>query len=72
MILLVYKEIYFNTNKFDHCIPSVCVSLLQDYMNIFSNEVPSRHAKWVEFIKTFLYIIKYNQGKKHIVANTLL
>jgi hypothetical protein len=41
-------------------------------MNIFSNEVPSRHAKWVEFIKTFLYIIKYNQGKKHIVANTLL
>ena len=22
-----------------------------------------RHAKWVEFIETFLYVIKYKQGK---------
>ena len=31
-----------------------------------------RHAKWVEFIKTFPYVIKYKQGKENIVANALL
>ena len=30
-----------------------------------------RHAKWVEFIETFLYIIKYKQGKENIVADAL-
>jgi hypothetical protein len=30
-----------------------------------------RHAKWVEFIETFPYIIKYKQGKKNIVADAL-
>jgi hypothetical protein len=29
------------------------------------------HAKWVEFIETFLYMIKYKQGKENIVANAL-
>ena len=31
-----------------------------------------RHAKWVEFIETFLYVIKYKQGKENIVADALL
>ena len=26
-----------------------------------------RHAKWVEFIETFPYVIKYKQGKENIV-----
>jgi hypothetical protein len=30
-----------------------------------------RHAKWVEFIETFLYVIKYKQGKENIVADAL-
>jgi hypothetical protein len=30
-----------------------------------------RHAKWVEFIETFPYIIKYKQGKENIVADAL-
>jgi len=30
-----------------------------------------RHAKWVEFIETFPYVIKYKQGKENIVADTL-
>ena len=30
-----------------------------------------RHAKWVEFIKTFPYVIKYKQGKENIVADAL-
>ena len=28
MILLVYKEAYFNTNDLDHIVPSVAISLL--------------------------------------------
>jgi hypothetical protein len=30
-----------------------------------------RHAKWVEFIETFLYMIKYKQGKENIMADAL-
>jgi hypothetical protein len=30
-----------------------------------------RHAKWVEFIETFPYIIKHKKGKKNVVADTL-
>jgi len=31
-----------------------------------------RHVKWVEFIETFPYVIKYKQGKENIVADALL
>ena len=31
-----------------------------------------RHAKWVEFIETFPYVIKYKQGKENIVADAIL
>ncbi|XP_030963718.1 uncharacterized protein LOC115984862 [Quercus lobata] len=30
-----------------------------------------RYAKWVEFIETFPYVIKYKQGKENIVADAL-
>ncbi|XP_075675007.1 uncharacterized protein LOC142644240 [Castanea sativa] len=30
-----------------------------------------RHAKWVEFIETFPYVIKYKQGKENIVTDAL-
>ena len=30
-----------------------------------------KHAKWVEFIETFPYVIKYKQGKENIVAYAL-
>ena len=30
-----------------------------------------RHAKWLEFIETFPYVIKYKQGKENIVADAL-
>jgi hypothetical protein len=29
------------------------------------------HAKWVEFIKTFMYIIKHKKGKDNVIADTL-
>jgi hypothetical protein len=28
-----------------------------------------RHAKWVEFIESFPYVIKYKKGKENVVAN---
>jgi hypothetical protein len=30
-----------------------------------------RHAKWVEFIESFSYIIKHKKGKENIIADTL-
>jgi len=30
-----------------------------------------RHAKWVEFIETFPYVIKYKKGQENVVANAL-
>ena len=30
-----------------------------------------RHAKWIEFIESFLYIVKYKKGKENIVADAL-
>jgi hypothetical protein len=30
-----------------------------------------RHAKWVEFIKTFPYIIKHKKGKENVIADAL-
>jgi hypothetical protein len=30
-----------------------------------------RHAKWVEFMETFPYKIKYKQSKENIVADAL-
>ena len=30
-----------------------------------------RHAKWLEFIEPFPYVIKYKQGKENIVADAL-
>jgi hypothetical protein len=30
-----------------------------------------RHAKWVEFIETFLYIIKHKKGKDNVIADAL-
>ncbi|XP_035539637.1 uncharacterized protein LOC109000794 [Juglans regia] len=30
-----------------------------------------RHAKWVEFIKIFPYVIRYKQGKENVVADAL-
>jgi hypothetical protein len=30
-----------------------------------------RHAKWVKFIETLPYVIRYKQGKENVVANAL-
>ena len=29
------------------------------------------HAKWLEFIDTFTYVIKYRQGKENVVVDAL-
>jgi hypothetical protein len=30
-----------------------------------------RHAKWIEFIESFPYIIKYKKGKDNVIADAL-
>jgi hypothetical protein len=41
MILLVYKEAYFNSNDLDSCVPSVVKVLLQKFKDVFLEENPS-------------------------------
>jgi hypothetical protein len=40
MILLVYKEAYFNTNDLDSAIPSVVVSSMQEFDDVFPEDIP--------------------------------
>ena len=35
------------------------------------HKLSRRHARWVEFIETFLYVIRYKQGKENVVADAL-
>ena len=37
----MYKEACFNTNELDESLPSVVVSLLQEYEDVFPNNVPN-------------------------------
>ena len=41
MILLVYKEAYFNTNDLNSVIPSVAVSLMQEFDDVFPEDIPN-------------------------------
>ena len=41
IFVLLYKEACFNTNKLDESLSSVVVSLLQEYEDVFSNDVAS-------------------------------
>ena len=41
MILLVYKEAYFNSNNLDSCVHSVVKVLLQEFEDVFPEEIPS-------------------------------
>ena len=35
------------------------------------SKLSRRHAKWVEFIESFPYVIKHKKGKENIVADAL-
>ena len=41
IFVLLYKDVCFNTNELDESLPSVVVSLLQEYDDVFPNDVPS-------------------------------
>jgi hypothetical protein len=41
IFVLLYKKACFNTNELDESLPSVVVSLLQEYEDVFPNDVPS-------------------------------
>ena len=41
MIILLYKEACFNANEINSSLPSVVVSMLQDYDDVFPNEIPN-------------------------------
>ena len=35
------------------------------------HKLNKRHARWMEFVETFPYVIRYKQGKENIVADAL-
>jgi len=37
----VYKEAYFNTDDLDHIVPSVAISLFQEFDGVFPDYTPS-------------------------------
>jgi hypothetical protein len=39
MVLLMYKENYFNINDLDHVVPSVAISLLWEFEDVFSKNI---------------------------------
>ena len=41
IFVLLYKETCFNTNELNKSLPSVVISLLQEYENMFPNDVPN-------------------------------
>ena len=41
MIVLMYNEAFLNTNQLDAYFPSSIVSLLQEYDDVFPDEVPN-------------------------------
>jgi hypothetical protein len=41
MVLLMYKENYFNINDLDHVVPSVAISLLWEFEDVFYKDIPS-------------------------------
>ena len=40
LLVLLYKDIYFSTNDFHPSLPSGVVSLLQDFDDLFREEIP--------------------------------
>ena len=40
MIVLLYKETHFNTNQLDTSLPNSIVSLLQEFEDVFPEEIP--------------------------------
>lgn len=41
ILVLMYKELYFNTNDLNASLPSIFVSLLQAYEDVFPKEIPN-------------------------------
>ena len=41
MISLVYKEAFFNLDELDSCVPSVVQVLLQEFEDVFPDDIPS-------------------------------
>ncbi|KAF7800818.1 Transposon Ty3-I Gag-Pol polyprotein [Senna tora] len=138
VLMLVCKDAYFSTNELNPSLPSSVVSLLQEFGDLFPQEIPDglpplrgiehkidfvpgaslpnrlayranpeetreiqrqhylwsrefiihsdheslkflksqgklkkRHARWLEFIETFPYVIKHKKGKENVVADAL-
>jgi hypothetical protein len=57
MILLLYKETYFNSDGLNSCVPSIAKFLLQEFEDIFPKKIPNGlpPIREIERIKLILY-----------------
>jgi len=61
MIVLVYKEVYFNTKEFDSCIPCVVVYFLYEFDDVFLSGLPPT------FIRLMNHMLRAFIGKFLVV-----
>lgn len=40
VLVVMYKDVYFSTNDLNSSLPSIVVSLLQDFEDLFPEEIP--------------------------------
>jgi hypothetical protein len=55
MILLVYKEAYFNSDNLDSCVPCVVKVPLQEFEDLFLEEIVACHPLEELNIKSTLF-----------------
>lgn len=72
------KELYMlvrTPETWQHCLWTKKFLIHLDYKSFQHlkgrGKLNRRHAKWVEFIETFSYVIKYKQDKENIVADAI-
>ena len=67
------KELYALVRTLQHCLLSKEFVIHSDHesLKFFKSQgkLNNRHARWVEFLEQFLYVIKHKQGKANIVAD---
>ncbi|KAF7821062.1 uncharacterized protein G2W53_026517 [Senna tora] len=87
LILIRFKENFFTNTNLESNLPSVALEVGEHYLLpkefvIHSDhqslrylkgqgKLSKRHAKWVEYLESFPYVIKYKQGKDNVVADAL-
>ena len=70
MILLLYKEAYLNETNHNPSLPSVVVSLLQEFRDVLLEEMPLGLGSRVAYPKVLIHGLSKGYGR-HTIPNLL-